>query len=148
MSLLTAVCASSAEPAHLLRGFERARVIITAKTSCILFDLYVAGTPEQRSQGLMYIHSMGQYEGMLFMYARQAEISMWMKNTLIPLDMLFLDQQQSISSVHANAVPLSEDIISSGAVVSGVIELNGGAAGQFGIRSGDRITAIWPEDWN
>jgi uncharacterized membrane protein (UPF0127 family) len=114
-------------------------IISTASRGCILFDVYVAQTPQQRSQGLMHIESMGQYEGMIFLYAEESSISMWMKNTLIPLDMLFIDRDNHIAHIHKNAVPQSEDIIDSGSAVVGVLELAGGAADYFAIKSGDRM---------
>ncbi len=87
----------------------------------------------------MHIEAMDEYEGMIFLYEQPAEISMWMKNTLIPLDMLFVTSDATIASVHNNAVPMSEAIISSGSSVAAVIELNAGAADRFGIQAGDRI---------
>lgn len=130
----------SAEPAHLLSDFSRAQIIIDASSQrCIVLDVYIADTPQQRSNGLMFVESMDLYEGMLFIYPQPADISMWMKNTLIPLDMLFFDTELRIHHIHSNAVPLSEEIISSNGAVMGVIELNGGAAEQFGILPGDRI---------
>ena len=130
----------AAEPAFFLRGFQQTKLIIdTESHGCILFDVYVAQTPEQRAQGLMRIESMQRYEGMIFLYAEEANISMWMKNTLIPLDMLFIDANARIARIHKNAVPMSEEIIESGKAVVGVIELNGGSADYFGIRNGDRI---------
>ena len=132
--------ANSAEPADLLRGFNQTQLIIDSSSrGCILFDIYIANSREQRSQGLMFIRSMDEYEGMLFIYPEPAEISMWMKNTLIPLDMLFIDHKLTITAIHNNATPLSTDIISSGGVVNGVIELNGGSAEKFGIRPGDQV---------
>ncbi len=75
---------SAAEPAKQLIGFNRSQLLIsTAKQQCILFDIYIASTHEQRSQGLMFINEMGTYEGMIFLYPQSVQISMWMKNTLI-----------------------------------------------------------------
>jgi uncharacterized membrane protein (UPF0127 family) len=140
LSAMLMTGAHSAEPADLLRGFTRTQLIIDSSSrGCILFDIYIANSWKQRSQGLMFIRSMNEYEGMLFIYPEPAEISMWMKNTLIPLDMLFIDQRLTITSIHKNATPLSTDIISSGGVVNGVIELNGGSAEKFGIRQSDQI---------
>jgi hypothetical protein len=137
---LSAQTIHAAEPAHLLREFGRAQIIIEASSQrCIAVDVYIADTPQRRSNGLMFVESMGLYEGMLFIYPQPANISMWMKNTLIPLDMLFFDTELRIQHIHRNAVPLSEDIISSNGLVLGVIELNGGAAEHFGILPGDRI---------
>jgi len=129
-----------AEPADLLQEFNRAQLIIDSSSrGCILFDIYIANSSKQRSQGLMFIRAMGEYEGMLFIYSQSAEISMWMKNTLIPLDMLFIDGQLKVAVIHRDATPLSTDIISSGVPVNGVLELNGGSAKKFGIEPGDRI---------
>jgi uncharacterized membrane protein (UPF0127 family) len=140
LATMSASIARGAEPADLLREFNRAQLIIDSSSrGCILFDIYIANSSELRSQGLMFIRSMDEYEGMLFIFAAPAEISMWMKNTLIPLDMLFIDGQLTIASIHKNATPLSTDIISSGSIVEGVIELNGGSAERFGIVPGDRI---------
>jgi len=131
---------NAAEPAFFLRGFQQSKLIIdTESRGCVLFDVYVAQTPEQRAQGLMRIESMQRYEGMIFLYAEEASISMWMKNTLIPLDMIFISRNARIANIHRNAVPMSEEIIDSGAAVIAVIELNGGAADYFGISNGDRI---------
>jgi uncharacterized membrane protein (UPF0127 family) len=142
MSLCAATMQTTlaAEPAFFLREFKQTRLIINTKDrGCVLFDVYVAQTNAQRSQGLMNIESMGRYEGMIFIYAQEAEISMWMKNTLIPLDMLFIGRDRRITHIHENAVPMSEDIIESGSAVVAVLELNGGAADSFAISPEDRI---------
>lgn len=130
----------AAEPAHLLRDFGRDQIIIaTSSQRCIVLDVYIADTSEQRRNGLMHVESMDINEGMVFIYSQPAELSMWMKNTLIPLDMLFFDRSLRIQHIHRNAVPHSEAIISSNGPAMGVIELNGGAAELFGILPGDRI---------
>ncbi len=129
----------AAAPKELLREFPRAQLIIVGDSRCIEFDIYIAQTGPQRSQGLMHIRSMDPHEGMLFAYRQTSRISMWMKNTLIPLDMLFFDETGQVVSIHENATPLSTDIIDSGALVAGVIELNGGAAGKLGISPGSRL---------
>ena len=139
MTVLATV-AHSATPADLLRDFDRTQLIIDSSShGCLLFDIYIAKTRKQRSQGLMFVRSMDEYEGMLFIFSEPAEISMWMENTLIPLDMLFINDQLEIITIHSNATPLSTDIIFSGGTASGVIELNGGIAEKFGISPGDRI---------
>ena len=130
----------AAQPADLLKEFNRAQLLIeTTNSGCVLFNVYIATNSQQRSQGLMYIRSMAADEGMLFIYSQPAQISMWMKNTLIPLDMLFISNTSRISSIHENAVPLSETIIKSKETVAGVLELNGGAARRYGIPPGNRL---------
>lgn len=136
----TAQHTPAAQPADLLKEFERAQLLIeTTNSGCVLFNVYIATSSQQRSQGLMYIRSMAADEGMLFIYSQPAQISMWMKNTLIPLDMLFIDSTSRISSIHENAVPYSEAIIESKDIVAGVLELNGGAARRYGITPGNRL---------
>lgn len=139
MTVLATV-SHSATPADLLRDFDRTQLIIDSSShGCLLFDIYIANTRKQRSQGLMFIRSMDEYEGMLFIFSEPAEISMWMKNTLISLDMLFINDQLKIITIHSDATPMSTDIISSGGTASGVLELNGGIAEKFGISPGDQI---------
>ena len=140
MLLSTTQHTPAAQPADLLKEFERAQLLIeTTNSGCVLFNVYIATNSRQRSQGLMYIRSMAADEGMLFIYSQPTQISMWMKNTLIPLDMLFIGTTSRISSIHENAVPLSEAIIQSKGVVAGVLELNGGAARRYGITPGNRL---------
>ena len=130
----------AAKPAHLLKDLARTQLIVdTSSIHCVLFDIYIAEDGKQRSQGLMYVESMNIYEGMLFVYPQTTRIRMWMKNTLIPLDMLFIDADMTVAHIHREAVPLSEDIIEPPGPVAGVIELNGGASDRFGIRKGDRV---------
>jgi uncharacterized membrane protein (UPF0127 family) len=140
MLLSTTQRTPAAQPEDLLQEFNRAQLLIeTTNSGCVLFNVYIATNSQQRSQGLMYIRSMAADEGMLFIYAQPAQISMWMKNTLIPLDMLFIDNTSRISSIYENAVPLSEAIIQSKTIVVGVLELNGGAAQRYGITPGNRL---------
>ena len=135
----------AAEPSFFLRNFRQSKLIVsTQERGCILFDVYIAETPDQRSQGLMHIESMTRHEGMLFLYGQDAEISMWMKNTLIPLDMLFIKGTGQIARIQKNTVPMSEEIIQSGTDVRGVLELAGGTSDYYGIKADDRI--LYPID--
>jgi uncharacterized membrane protein (UPF0127 family) len=136
--------ANAVVPGELLSEFPRAQLIIIGTRSCIQFDIYVAQTGPHRNQGLMHIRSMELHEGMLFIYAETRRISMWMKNTLIPLDMLFFDETAQVASIHENATPLSTDVIDSDGPVAGVIELNGGAAESLGIAPGNQIMVFEP----
>ncbi|KAA3512243.1 DUF192 domain-containing protein [Agrobacterium rosae] len=103
------------------------------------FTVELATTDAQRQQGLMYRKSMGTNNGMLFDFKTDREVTMWMRNTLIPLDMLFISKAGKIEHIHAGAVPHSESIISSRGAVRYVLELNGGAAKNFGIKTGDTV---------
>ena len=130
----------AAEPESLLRDFPRTQLIIdTGGSGCVMFRVYVAQTRDHRAQGLMHIRSMDEDEGMVFLYPQPTDVSMWMKNTIIPLDMLFVGPDLSIAAVHEGAVPWSEDIIHPGVETSVVIELNAGAVQRFNIRRGNRI---------
>ncbi|HZS85034.1 MAG TPA: DUF192 domain-containing protein [Stellaceae bacterium] len=103
------------------------------------FTVEVARTPEQMAQGLMFRRSLPPDAGMLFEYARPQIASFWMKNTLIPLDMLFIAADGRITGIHARAVPMSLEPITSDTPVLAVLELNGGTAERLGIKPGDRV---------
>jgi uncharacterized membrane protein (UPF0127 family) len=120
--------------------FERAELTIeTATGEAHPFQVEVARTITQRARGLMFRESMAPDAGMLFVYPAEQQIRMWMKNTLIPLDMLFVASDGRILDIAADAVPLSETVIASPGPARAVIELNGGTARRLGIRSGDRV---------
>ena len=102
-------------------------------------EVEVADTPGQREVGLMNRESLAEDSGMLFDFGQTRDVDMWMKNTLIPLDMLFLDETGRVVRIAANAQPLSLDIISSGGPVRYVLEINGGAAARYGAARGDSL---------
>ena len=102
-------------------------------------EVELANTPETRETGLMNRDNMADNTGMLFDFGESRFVSMWMKNTLIPLDMLFLDDKGIVTNIAVNARPLSLDIISSQGPVHYVLELNGGAAAAYGAKPGDRL---------
>jgi uncharacterized membrane protein (UPF0127 family) len=99
----------------------------------------LATTPEQMEQGLMYRRHLDPDAGMLFDFATPTLATMWMKNTLIPLDMLFVDEHGRIVNIHERAIPQSLDLIVAAAPVRVVIELNGGSASRLGIKPGDEV---------
>ena len=99
----------------------------------------LATSPAQLEQGLMFRQSLPADAGMLFDFKAPQPAMMWMKNTLIPLDMLFVDGQGRIVSLHERAVPGSLETIGSGAPVRAVVELNGGTVARLGIKPGDRV---------
>ena len=110
-------------------------------------EVEIADTPQTREVGLMNRQSMPADHGMLFDFGASRDVSMWMKNTLIPLDMLFIDETGRVVRVAANARPLSLATIPSGAPVRFVLELNGGAAARYGAKAGDRLEhAIVPDN--
>jgi uncharacterized membrane protein (UPF0127 family) len=103
------------------------------------FMVEVMRDDAQRARGLMYRRFMPQDRGMLFDFKREEPVSMWMKNTYLPLDMVFIDHTGRVVNVAENTEPLSERIIPSGAPAFAVLELNAGAARSIGLKKGDRL---------
>lgn len=99
-----------------------------------------ANTDEARMRGLMFRKSMGAKEGMLFLFDRDTASPFWMKNTYLPLDILFIDANREIVSIIENTKPLSEELIRPGAPYRYVLEVNAGFAKQHRIEQGDRVT--------
>ncbi|MBP2151977.1 DUF192 domain-containing protein [Xanthobacter flavus] len=112
--------------------------IATAK-GVLAFQVEVARTNEQRTQGLMCRKSLPERGGMLFDFKVDQPVYMWMKNTLIPLDMVFIRADGSIARIAAMTTPLSTQTISSGEPVRAVLEIGGGEARRLGLKAGDRI---------
>jgi len=103
------------------------------------FQVEVARNDAERAQGLMYRRSLAPDRGMLFDFARVQPISMWMQNTYIPLDMIFIRADGSIARIAENAEPLSTRTIPSGEPVLAVLEVIGGTAARLGVKPGDRV---------
>ena len=125
-----------------LQSFPTAELTIVSATGQHRFKVEVAETPAQMEQGLMFRTSLPPDAGMLFIYKDPTIATMWMRNTLIPLDMLFVDARGRILNIHERAVPQSLDVIAAAAPVRAVIELNGGTAARLGIKPGDQV--IYP----
>lgn len=113
--------------------------IVTSDGRRYDFQVEMATTPEQQAHGLMFRPQMPADAGMLFDYGNERTVSMWMKNTLIPLDMLFIRGDGRIANTVERAVPGSLQPRSSEGRVRGVLELNGGTAEKLGLKAGDRI---------
>jgi uncharacterized membrane protein (UPF0127 family) len=116
--------------------------IVTAAGVKHTFTVELALDNEQRELGLMNRKSMAADEGMLFDFSEPRAISMWMHNTLIPLDMLFMNEKGVITHIQVNAKPMSDDIISSRGKVTYVLELNGGETERRHINVGDRAFSV------
>lgn len=104
------------------------------------FTVEVARTVEQQAQGLMFRESLAPNEGMIFPFSPPRPASFWMRNTLIPLDMIFIRADGTIARIAANTVPLSEDSVAVGEPVAAVLEIAGGRAAELGITEADRVT--------
>lgn len=115
------------------------------------FSVEIADTFATRSKGLMYREKMASSAGMLFFFAKPQSVSFWMKNTLIPLDMLFITPKGRVAKIHENAIPGDLTPISGGDGILAVLEINGGMAKRLGITTGsmirnpgfDQSTVLW-----
>ncbi len=105
-----------------------------------VFKAWIAATEPRRNRGLMQVKALAPGRGMLFVFGAPQVTSFWMKNTLIPLDLLFIAPDGRVIRIVENATPLSEATISSMGVVTGVLELAGGTSLRLGLRPGDRVS--------
>ncbi len=121
------------------RAAELQPLEIVTKSGVRVFTVEVAKTEQERATGLMYRKELPEGRGMLFDFSPEQPVSMWMKNTFIPLDMIFVRGDGRILRIAENTTPQSEKIISSGGLVRGVIEVAGGTAKKLGISPGDRV---------
>lgn len=119
--------------------FPVEEIIVETRGNRFRLTVEIADEAHERERGLMHRETMLPTHGMLFDFGRPGPVSMWMANTLIPLDMVFLDEKGRVARIEANTSPLSRKVISSGAFVSHVLELNAGMARQMGLRPGDRV---------
>jgi uncharacterized membrane protein (UPF0127 family) len=131
LALLAATVAWAEPPGDVAR-------IVTA-TGEHEFKVEIADTPKTRARGLMFRKSMAADRGMLFDFKVERPVSMWMKNTYLALDMVFIGRDGRVVGVAADAEPLSERIISSPAPAYAVLELNAGAARQISLAPGDQV---------
>jgi uncharacterized membrane protein (UPF0127 family) len=112
--------------------------LVTKKGERVI-TIEVAESEQQKALGLMYRTSLADDAGMLFPYDRPQELTMWMKNTYIPLDMVFIRADGIVHRIEARTEPFSERTISSNGPVTAVLELAGGAAARIGLEPGDRV---------
>jgi uncharacterized protein len=113
--------------------------VVTSSGETHAFSAYIADTPEARSRGLMYVTRLEPDRGMLFDFESPRPVAIWMKNTPLSLDILFIDARGIIARIEPRARPFSTAVISSGADVRAVLELNGGIAAKLGIEVGDKV---------
>lgn len=118
---------------------DKGTLEIVTKTGVHVFSVEVVANDSDRAKGLMFRKELPEGQGMLFDFQRDQEIAMWMKNTYIPLDMIFITANGRILRIAENTEPLSERIIPSGGPVRGVLEVIGGTARKLGIAPGDRV---------
>jgi uncharacterized membrane protein (UPF0127 family) len=135
--IILAVAGARAQPADV--QLKRSSLTIITGGHALEFEVDLATNDAERARGLMFRKQLGAYEGMLFDFFQEMQVSFWMKNTLIPLDMVFIAGDGTVKHVHANAVPLSTDAIPSQYPVRAVLEINGGSAALLGIKPGDKV---------
>ena len=141
--LLSALFVMSAS-AELIRpsiATEQQTLEIASKSGVHVFAVELAVTDEERERGLMFRKQLPEGQGMLFDFKREQEVSMWMENTYVPLDMIFIRKDGRILRIAENTEPLSRAIISSRGQVLAVLEVLGGTANKLGIAAGDRVGA-------
>ena len=131
--------AASAASLHPVSGLEVIPLTITTLDKAHAFRVEVARTPQEQAKGLMFRTEMGANEGMLFPYDRPRMLSFWMRNTVLSLDLIFIDEQHRIINIAENATPYSEQSIPSAAPGIAVLELNGGRARELGIVAGNKV---------
>ncbi len=128
------------------------RVELRNDVAQVRFDVELALTPQERSRGLMFREHLPNRAGMLFIFDPPQRVAFWMKNTLIPLDMIFTDRAGIVTRVHEGAIPGDLTLIEGGESVYAVLEINAGLADRYGIGPGTQMRhevfsqgpAIWP----
>jgi hypothetical protein len=140
LACATAVAVADQAPAlEALERFPTSVLNIHTREATQWFNVWIADTPARSEQGLMFVRWLPANQGMLFPQPAPHVMSMWMKNTLIPLDMLFVDERGRVVYIRERATPQSQDIISAPVPVKAVLELAGGECARLGIRVGDQV---------
>ena len=122
------------------RDLKKSSLIVsTSKKTCYLLSIWVAHSIKEKARGLMYVRNMPEQSGMLFVYTESDQRSMWMKNTYIPLDIIFIKNSETISSIAKDTEPLSLKNIRSIEPVNYVLEINAGMTKKMGIVPNDKV---------
>ncbi len=138
--LLTAQTGDAGFSDSLDEAFGKDKLVISAdQHACWVFDIYVANSRTQQLRGLMHVRELPQFTGMIFIYRQAGIRGMWMRNTFIPLDMLFIRGDGTVSSVIANTTPHSLESQRSEEPVNYVLELNAGVTAKLHIGTDSRI---------
>ena len=114
-------------------------IVSTSKKTCYLLSIWVVHSAKEKARGLMYVRNMPEQSGMLFVYTESDQRSMWMKNTYIPLDIIFIKNSETISSIARDTEPLSLKNIRSIEPVNYVLEINAGMTKKMGIVPNDKV---------
>ena len=138
-TLLGAVIAGLLWAGGLPLAAERQTVDIAARTGVHSFSVEIAANDEERARGLMYRRTLPEGQGMLFDFKQEQDVAMWMRNTYVSLDMIFIQGDGRILRIAEKTEPMSERIIPSGGPVRAVLEVVGGTTRKLGIAPGDRV---------
>ena len=122
-----------------LKDFPRESLTIQRKTGRDLFQVWIADTPARHQQGLMWVRQLAADQGMLFLLDAPRHFDLWMKNTYISLDMVFVDESGRVLGIARNTTPLSTAIVPSPGDVAGVLEILAGESQRRGIEVGDKL---------
>lgn len=134
------VCKSGIAKGTSDAGLDQILLCIKTKAKTHGFTVEVAGTSRQQAAGLMFRTALSDDAGMIFPFSEPRQASFWMKNTVIPLDIIFVRSDGSIESIAENTVPYSTDPVASGEDVAAVLELRGGLTSELGIAPGDVVS--------
>ena len=133
--------ASAAAPAvHPVTGLPVVPLTVTTANGAHVFKVEVASTPAEQARGLMFRAEMGADEGMIFPMDPPRPAAFWMKNTVIPLDLIFIGPDRKVLNIAANAVPYDLQPLAAVGDTAGVLELIGGRAAALGIKPGDKVS--------
>ena len=121
-------------------GLDQVPLTIESRGKRHAFIVEIARTPQEQALGLMNRQTLGPDRGMIFPYEPAQPVAFWMKNTLIPLDMIFIRPDGTIGSIAANTVPLSLEPVPSGEPVEAVLEIAGGRSAELGLSAGDKVS--------
>jgi len=137
---LAAVCLAQSLPIERLTHFPRTTLDIVSHGHRDRFKVWIANTQPRQEQGLMFVRDLPPGQGMIFPESSPQVAHFWMKNTFIPLDMVFVGEDHRIAKIIANAHPFSLDVLSSDVPVIAVLEIAGGEAKRLGLGVGDRVS--------
>ena len=128
-----------------LGSFPKTTLQIVSGPQTHTFQIWLAQTPQQQEQGLMFVRDLPENRGMLFVSEAPRVFNMWMKNTFIPLDMVFIGKDGRIATIAERTTPHSLDIVSSRVPVTAILELRGGEAARRALHPGDRVNWTPPQ---
>lgn len=133
-------CLAGADKGESEAGLKQVTLCVTSKAKTHAFTVEVAGSVMEQAKGLMFRTELADNAGMIFPFPEPRPASFWMKNTVIPLDIIFVRPNGTIESIAENTVPYSTTPVESGEAVGSVLELRGGLTAELGIEAGDTVT--------